>query len=129
LLNVALGGTLYTHIDAQLPQAIKHDFSPGYPRDFLAHSVHIQPESQLAGILGSSDLKVNSLHHQGVHTLAKNLRPTAWSPDGLVEAFEIPQYSFGLAVQWHPEWLQEHPPMGSLFTAFVQACCAHPRRS
>jgi putative glutamine amidotransferase len=126
LLNVALGGTLYTHVADQLPQAIKHDYSPGYRRDFLSHSVHIQPDSQLAGILGSSELKVNSLHHQGIHTLAEHLQPAAWSPDGLVEGFEILNYSFGLAVQWHPECLQEHASMRTLFAAFVDACRAHP---
>ncbi len=126
LLNVALGGTLHTHVADQLPQAIKHDYSPGYPRDFLAHSVHIQPGSQLAGILGSCELKVNSLHHQGIHRLAEHLQPTAWSPDGLVEGFEIRSDSFGLAVQWHPECLQEHACMRALFSAFVDACRAHP---
>jgi gamma-glutamyl-gamma-aminobutyrate hydrolase PuuD len=39
----------------------------------------------------------------------------------MIEAFEISNYPFGLAVQWHPEWLQEHSPMRALFREFVRA--------
>ena len=46
---------------------------------------------------------------------------TAHAPDGLVEAVELPQHPFGLAVQWHPEWLPEDEAMQALFRAFVAA--------
>jgi gamma-glutamyl-gamma-aminobutyrate hydrolase PuuD len=46
---------------------------------------------------------------------------TAYSPDGLVETVELPQHPFGLAVQWHPEWLTAHSQMRRLFTAFAEA--------
>jgi gamma-glutamyl-gamma-aminobutyrate hydrolase PuuD len=49
------------------------------------------------------------------------LLPSAYSPDGIVEALEIPDHPFGLAVQWHPEWLTVHAPMRALFEAFVEA--------
>jgi putative glutamine amidotransferase len=65
---------------------------------------------------------VNSLHHQGVDKLAPELKACAHSPDGLVEAFELPGFSFGLAVQWHPEELQQNAVMRGLFQSFVQAC-------
>jgi putative glutamine amidotransferase len=64
---------------------------------------------------------VNSLHHQGVSRLARGLQLSAMAPDRLVEAFELADYPFGLAVQWHPEELQEHASMRNLFKAFVQA--------
>jgi len=44
----------------------------------------------------------------------------AIAPDGIVEAVELPDHPFGLAVQWHPEWLGAHTPMRALFEAFVQ---------
>ena len=66
-------------------------------------------------------MEVNSLHHQGIDRLAAGLEQVASAPDGIVEAIELPQYPFGLAVQWHPEWLGEHAPMRALFQAFIKA--------
>lgn len=121
VINVALGGTLYTHIADQHPQALKHDYYPDWPREHLPHTVRVAPDSRLTAILGATDPGVNSLHHQGIRGLAPGLQPIAWAPDGLVEAFELPEHPFGLAVQWHPEWLTAHPPMRALFRAFVEA--------
>ena len=73
-------------------------------------------------ILNSNQAQVNSLHHQGVRTLASQLHPTALASDGLIEAIELPETQFGLAVQWHPEELPEHEVMRRLFQAFVQSC-------
>jgi len=121
LVNVGLGGSLYADIAAQLPDALKHDFYPGWPRHYLAHPVQVEETSRLAHILGTTDLQVNSLHHQALRQLAAGLRPTAHSPDGLVEALELPDHPFGLAVQWHPECLIDQAAMFALFGAFVQA--------
>jgi putative glutamine amidotransferase len=122
LINVALGGSLYEDILDQHEGAIQHQFFPGWPRDHLAHKVQIEADSSLGRILGATELPVNSLHHQGVKSLAPELRATAVAPDGIIEGFELPGYPFGLAVQWHPEWLQAHTPMRALFRAFIQAC-------
>lgn len=122
LINVALGGTLFTHIADQLPGAIKHDYYPDIPRDHLAHPVQVDSNSRLGEILGGVSFEVNSLHHQGIETPAPGLRVSAHAPDGLIEAIELPKHPFGLAVQWHPEWLQAHAPMRRLFSAFVRAC-------
>jgi putative glutamine amidotransferase len=121
VVNVALGGTLYTHIQDQLPGAIKHDYDSGSQREFLAHEVRVVKSSHLAGILGDTSLKVNSLHHQGAKDLAPSVIPIAHAPDSLVEAFELPDHRFGIAVQWHPEWLTEQPATRRLFQAFVEA--------
>ncbi|HBX69463.1 MAG TPA: hypothetical protein DEH25_08785 [Chloroflexi bacterium] len=121
VINVALGGTLYTHILDQHPQALKHDYYPDWKRDHLPHTVRIAPQSRLSAILGVTEPGVNSLHHQGIRDLAPELQPLAWAPDDLIEAIELPQHPFGLAVQWHPEWLTSHAPMRALFRAFVEA--------
>jgi putative glutamine amidotransferase len=121
LINVGLGGSLYTNIADQVSGASKHDYYPGWERDHLAHSVEMVLGTRLAGILGESVLEVNSFHHQGVHQLAPDLIATSHSEDGLVEAVELPGHPFGLAVQWHPEWLTAHAPMCALFQAFVDA--------
>jgi putative glutamine amidotransferase len=121
LINVGLGGTLYTDITAQRAGALRHDYYPDYPRDYLAHTVDVRTDSRLTGILGNSPVEVNSLHHQGIDRLAPDLVQVASAPDGIVEAVELPDHPFGLAVQWHPEWLGAHAPMRALFEAFVQA--------
>ena len=121
VVNVALGGTLYTHIQDQFPGALKHDFDSGSQRQFLAHEVKVEDGSRLAGILNETRFNVNSLHHQGVKDLSPAIRPTAFATDGLVEAVELPGHPFGMAVQWHPEWLTDQPASRRLFRAFVDA--------
>lgn len=120
VMNVALGGTLYTHILDQLPNALQHDWHD-QPRETLAHSIRVEEGTRLAEILGAPMLQVNSLHHQGIKDLAPNLIATAYSPDGLIEGIELPEHKFALAVQWHPEWMTSHEEMRRLFEMFVEA--------
>lgn len=124
VINVALGGTLYEDILDQHPGAQKHSFFPGHPRNFLAHTVQVQAGSQLSALLQTESIPVNSLHHQGVRQLAPALQPSAYAADGIIEGIEIPDHPFGLAVQWHPEWLRDDPAMRRIFTAFIQAAGA-----
>ena len=124
--NVAFGGDLYTDISSQKRDSLPHEWVPGRPWSFLAHSIHIEPGSRLAEILGGTRFEVNSLHHQAVSKVADGFRVSAYAPDGVLEAFELPGHPFGVAVQWHPEWLQDYAPMRALFRAFVQAAGEHP---
>ncbi|MBE2222094.1 MAG: gamma-glutamyl-gamma-aminobutyrate hydrolase family protein [Anaerolineae bacterium] len=122
LLNVALGGSLWADIPSQMPGGVNHDFDEGHPPQYQAHSVMIEPVSLLAEVLGTTETAVNSLHHQGIKVLAPSLRASAFSPDGLIEAVEIPEHPFAIGVQWHPEWLlNESAAMVNLFDRFVQA--------
>lgn len=121
VVNVALGGTLFTDVADQTGTSIKHDNFPGVPRDMLAHTACIEAGSRLAGILGSLEVPVNSLHHQGVERVAPGLLASATAPDQLVEGLELPGHPFGVAVQWHPEWLQAHASQRALFSALVEA--------
>ena len=118
VINVALGGTLYTDIADQLPGALKHDFTE---KVYLAHSIQVKPGTRLSAILGATRIQATSLHHQGVGQVAERLAPVAWAPDGLVEAVELADHPFGLAVQWHPEWLQDMKEMRNLFKAFIES--------
>jgi putative glutamine amidotransferase len=121
VINVALGGTLYEDVLEQHPGAQRHRYFPDMPRSFLAHNVDIVSGSRLENILGKKTAQVNSLHHQGIRQLAGGLQPTAYAPDGLIEAFELPTLPFGIAVQWHPEWLPEQASMHTLFFEFIQS--------
>lgn len=121
VVNVALGGTLFTDIADQLPGAARHDWHEGYPRTYLAHLVRVEESSRLAQIFDEAMPGVNSLHHQGIQDLAPGLKAAAYAPDGLVEAVELTGHPFGLAVQWHPEWLVEHESARRLFQAFIDS--------
>ncbi len=120
VVNVALGGTLYTHIPDQLPNALDHDY-PGNRRTVLVHEVKLEEGTRIAEIFGEPIIKVNSLHHQGLKDIAPSLRVAGHAPDGLVEAVELPNHPFGLAVQWHPEWLTDQEWTRNLFRKFVEA--------
>jgi len=121
VINVGMGGTLYSDIADQLPGAIQHNYSPGHPRNYLAHPVAMEAGARLTGILGESLLPVNSLHHQGVKEIGQGLQAAGFAPDGLLEALELPDHPYGLAVQWHPEWLRDQPAAQRLFRSFVEA--------
>lgn len=125
VINVALGGTLYEDIQEQRPGAIQHQFFGLRPRDHRAHPVAVTAGSLLSDLLGQENPTVNSLHHQGIRELAEGLTATAFAPDGLIEAFEVPGSRFTLAVQWHPEWLPEDPAMQALFAHFVVVSSNH----
>jgi len=125
VINVAMGGTLYEDILDQRPDSIKHQYSLEKPRTYLAHAVQLDGNGRLASILGGPEVQVNSLHHQGIRRLAPGLQASACAPDGLIEAIEVPGNRFALAVQWHPEWMQDDAGMRKLFGEFVTAASEH----
>lgn len=125
VLNVSRGGTLIQDIRSQLPEAIKHE--QGAPRDRPSHSVKVAAGSKLNEIIKTEDLAVNSHHHQAIETLGADLVATAWSSDGVIEAFEDPRPdSFVIGVQWHPEMGWQNDLFSQrLFNSFV----AHARET
>lgn len=122
VLNVAFGGTLYTHIQDQRTQSLKHDWFPDFPRDKLAHTVRLTHGSKLHQIYGAEEIRVNSLHHQGLAEIGQGLTTTGFAPDDLVEGVEVEGASFAIGVQWHPECLPDDAGSEALFGAFVRAC-------
>ena len=133
VVNVAVGGTLYQDLSFQFPKGIRHDYFPsvedGFTRDMLVHPVAVEPQSRLHRLVGAGEVKVNSMHHQGIKTLATSLVASAIAPDGLIEAAEGTNGQFLVAVQWHPEELAEtQPGMRRLFTAFIEAAGEFQRR-
>ncbi len=104
LINVALGGTLYQDIPTQRPDALKHVDAEHYERQL--HDVELVYGTVLAGLYGGRrHAVINSIHHQAVKDLGRDLVVEARAPDGLVEAIRWtgPGYVFGM--QWHPEFL------------------------
>jgi putative glutamine amidotransferase len=135
IINVARGGTLWQDLETQRPELVKHDYFPtqGFARQHLAHPVTLEPASRLATLLDGPDtIMVNSMHHQAVRTLGDGLQVTARSPDGVVEALELPGDAFTIGVQWHPEVFEmTDPHTRHLFGGFIAAATrwAEHRRS
>jgi putative glutamine amidotransferase len=124
VMNVALGGTLFQDIEAQVPGALKHDYYPtaGFERDHPAHLVAIADGSRLAAAFGVPDVTVNSMHHQAVREVAPALHVSARAPDGLIEAVESGTDHFLVGVQWHPEMFEPSDPRTRrLFRDFITA--------
>ena len=125
VMNVALGGTLIQDIPSLLTTELPHNIESGASRTELVHTVDVQPGSQLADILQTTCLSVNSIHHQAIEATAPRLCVTACAPDGVIEAVEVPDHPFAVSVQWHPEDLTEYETMRRLFRAFVDSARAH----
>ena len=111
-LNVARGGTLHQHLAGH---------RQAEPATAATHSVHVEPGSRLAGLVGTDVLRVNSFHHQAVDALGRGLRAVAHAADGTIEAVEAPGQRFVVAVQWHAEGLAALPRHRALFEALVAA--------
>jgi putative glutamine amidotransferase len=122
-LNVARGGTLHQHLPAVTDNSIDHrQTAPGWEE---THQVRLDPDSRLAGILGTDATWVNSFHHQAVERLGRGLRAVAWAPDGTVEGIEDEE-RFVVGVQWHAETLDRGGPHHRLFEALVAAAQGEP---
>lgn len=116
LMAVHHGGTLHHHLPVDRQDADDHKLPEASGR----HALEVEPGSRLASILGASPAPVNSLHHQAVATVGDALRVGARSPDGVIEALELPGDAFGVGVQWHPEKLEGEGRL-VLFRALVRA--------
>lgn len=125
-MNVAYGGSLHQAVQEVAgmtdhrelkDQSIEQQYAP-------THSVTLAKNGYLAGLLKTDQIKVNSLHGQGVNQLGHGLVAEAYAPDGLIESIRVAEAkTFALGVQWHPEWLVlENPAYLSIFSAFGDAC-------
>ena len=133
--NVALGGSLHQAVQEVSGQ---HDHRgagavPGTSAELtydFAHSVSVVPGGVLEQVLGKAPFEVNSVHGQGVNRLAAGLRVEARAPDGLIEAFSMPEAkAFNLCVQWHPEWQAASNAVSMrLLKAFGSACQSYRDR-
>ena len=131
-LNVFRSGTLVQDVPSANPES-KIDHSAGR-LVARAHRVAIDPESQLARIVGAEPAQtvaVNSSHHQSADVAGEGLRVVAHcAEDGTIEALEgtDPKH-FVIAVQWHPERSVGDAPevaesAKAIFRAFIAAARA-----
>lgn len=132
IINVASGGTL-------IPNLAEDQLQTHWPRrnedsEFawheLAHAIEIANGSMLSGIMGTAQMRINSLHHQCIGSLGQGLRISAFSPDGVAEAIEgITEDAFVLGLQGHPETLCTDilPDWDACFSGLIAAAILHRR--
>lgn len=112
-INVALGGTLRRDTSAS-DDLLRHHAPDGAAFSAMfehRHPVELAKGGLLADAYAKPVLDVNSVHYQGIGTLADSLTVEARAPDGLIEAYSArPNGAPLLAVQWHPEWGTENDP-------------------
>lgn len=106
-LNVFRGGSLVQDIPSH---------------DETRHVIRLDGDSLLARLAGSTEMEVNSFHHQCVERLGMDLRVVAKSLDGVIEAVEDTTGRFMIGVQWHPErgW-KDDGFSRRIFNAFIEA--------
>lgn len=139
LISIAQGGALIQDIRTEwdvpagsycIPHSRKER---GYEDPNFRHPVRLEKGS-LAGravnMPAGGVLMTNSSHHQSVHPqkIGAELRASAWSQDGVIEAIEPAEGSpwalsgrFILGVQWHPEQMQDEEPQKNIFLALIEA--------
>ena len=122
-LNVALGGTLHQRVHA-LPGRMDHRAGTGTMDEQFRLKHPVTLSGQLARIVGTSEIMVNSLHGQAMDRPAAGFVIEAVAPDGTIEAVRVataPGWAFG--VQFHPEWHHaDDAPSRAIFRAFGEAC-------
>jgi len=129
-LNVALGGTLHTHVHNVVGRDDHRSPAGEYDSRYVPrHPVQLTPNGVFAQILRAEQIQVNSLHWQGIDRLAAGLTAEGTAPDGTIEAVRVTgARNFALGVQWHPEYrATENPVSLALFQAFGMAAKAHAR--
>ena len=111
LLAVHAGGVLDQHV----PDLVHHDGHRPDACSFGPTRVDVTAGSRLASLVGPR-LEVPCHHHQAVRS-HPGLVAVAHAEDGLLEAVELPDERFWVAVQWHPEQAAD----AGLFAGLVAA--------
>ena len=114
VLNIVLGGTLV--------QDIGND--EHWMRE---HSVKLVEGSIVAELVGDTHLDhCHSVHHQGIDELGAGLVPIGYSEDGQLEAVEMPEKSWVVGLQWHPEdTATRQPQQQAIYNELVRQAGLH----
>lgn len=121
LLAAIHGGKLLQDIKTSYPNALEHEQSKlGINMHKPSHFITITPGTLLHKITKKNKIKVNSSHHQAVKSVGPNMVISARAEDNVIEAIEMPEYSFALGLEWHPEF-QATKEDSSIIQAFIAA--------
>lgn len=124
MLNVIRGGDLIQH----LPEVVGDNRYQKGKGNFSRIPVEIESGSLLETVLNNDSPVGAMYHHQAIGEVGEGLKVVARTEDGVIEALQLEEVPFGLAVQWHPE---QTPEDIGLFEGLVQAASTyshtHPR--
>lgn len=102
LLNSIAGGTMYQDLESEYGESlIQH--KQASDRDFLNHKIEVMEGTKLHAIVGTTEMSVNSFHHQANHDIGASFDVSAVAPDGVIEAIESKEHDFVMGLQFHPE--------------------------
>ncbi len=113
ILNVAYGGSLIVDIPEDIGTDVIHQDTTA---NDVMHKINIDKDSYLYEISGTESGEVNSNHHQAIDVIAANLVATSTTEDGIIESVEYKypdKKPYLLAVQWHPERLEDNKSLSS----------------
>lgn len=117
VLNVAAGGNLHEHI----PDIRGTDIHRSAAGIWTQQAVSVAAGSLLAEVMGTTSVTTQSGHHQAVKDLGAGLHVVGTAADGIIEALEMPDYAWLIAVQWHPEvTAAQDATQQALFDALVE---------
>lgn len=126
LLAVAMGGTLYQDVEAQLgiPRIVHWQQKP---YEAPTHAVRLS--GKLAQLLGTDVIHTNSMHHQAVKDAGPRLIVEGRAEDGVIEAVRSISDDAVFAVQYHPEYMADGDAYAArLFEYFVGKAEAYARK-
>ena len=120
LLNAAYGGTLFTDLPRELPEALQHRHPP---EKGLRHAIAVTPGSRMAELYGDGEVIVNSEHRKAVQKVGRGFRVGARALDGVIEAIEAERKGwFCVGVQWQPASATASGLDIQLFRGLIEAC-------
>lgn len=124
LINVARGGTLhqeasrvfryYTPAKTIIGKIIKLKASYVSGSRWL-HAVFSEDEKQY----------INSIHHQAINQLGKDIIRIADDHHGMTQAIEYTGESFVVGLQWHPEFQLFTKGQRDIFRVFINSCISN----
>lgn len=131
--NVAFGGSLYPEI-RDLPGRMNHRMPPDGTMEEkfeLRHDVTFTEGGVFHALMGSTVVRTNTLHGQGIKEPGPRIVIDGYADDGTPEAIYVQGAAgFTLAVQWHPEWNAAADPVSyKLFSGFGEAVRGWAARS
>lgn len=122
VINVALGGSLYQDIPAQIPSNIAHRQIEGQTE--YSHNVNVVSNTPLHKLVGGiNKINANSFHHQSIKTLGNGLKLMATADDGVIEGAYLEGDRYLRIYQWHPEKLfDKYDVNNEIIKDFIDAC-------
>ncbi len=79
--------------------------------DQHTHTIRFPDGAAMAKLFPHHDAIVNSIHHQAIRELGRDLEVEAVSvPDGIIEGIRYRRAPFVVGVQWHPEFHHKGGP-------------------